>query len=77
MISQLESSMGSLGIPLLIINPSKLIRKLLSELLTPMVPELDASEGIFLFLTAFSEVIRKPCLELMILMISGLESSMF
>ena len=38
--------------------------------------ELDASEGIFLFLTAFSELIRKPCLELVILMISRLESSM-
>ena len=41
-----------------------------------MIPELDASEGIFLFLTALSELIRKPYLEPMIMMISRLENSM-
>ena len=60
MTSQLESSVGSLGILLLIITPSKAIRKLHSECVTPMVPDLDASEAIFLFLTAVSELIRKP-----------------
>ena len=41
-----------------------------------MITELDASEGIFLFLTALSELTEKPYLEPMILMISWLESSM-
>ena len=42
-----------------------------------MIPELDASEGIFVFLMALSELIGKPYLEPTILVISWLESSMF
>ena len=42
-----------------------------------MIPELDASEGIFLFLTALSELIIKPYLEHMILMILRLESCVY
>ena len=76
MTSQLESSMGSLGILLLITAPLIFFRKPHSEHVTGMTPELDASEGIFLFLTTLSELIRKPYLELMILMTSRLESSM-
>ena len=40
-----------------------------------MISELDGSEGIYLFLATLSKVIRKLCLEPMILMISWLESS--
>ena len=51
---------------------SKLIRKPHSEPITLTIPELDASEGIFLILRALSELIEKPHLEHMILMILGL-----
>ena len=40
-----------------------------------MISELESAGAIFLFLSAHSKLIRKPCLELMIWMISELEGS--
>ena len=55
--------------------PSQNSLKTDSELVTLVTPELDASEGRFLFLEAFSELTEKPYQKLMISMTSWLEGS--